>query len=336
MTTTLSALSRRGLLVGGAGAALAAPFLAKGFSARAQGGAKSIKIAWNTGAVCSAPVGYAIEKGIFAKHGIAGETVNFAGSTEQLLEAIATGKADAGVGMALRWLKPLEQGFDVKLVAGTHGGCIRLLGSKPAGVTKLEDLKGKTVAISDLSSPGKNFFSILLADKGIDPNKDVDWRVFPADLLGLAIDKGEAQALAHWDPDTWRFLKDERLVQIASNLDGEYANRTCCVIGVRGSLFREDRAAVRSLVTALLESAGLAAKDPQATAQVYFDTYKPKSSVEDLIAMLKSHTHNHSPIGEALKRELVQYTDELKRVQVIKASTDAQKFADRIYGDVFA
>jgi hypothetical protein len=32
----------------------------------------------------------------------------------------------------------------------------------------------------------------------------------------------------------------------------------------------------------------------------------------------------------------VQYTDELKRVQVIKASTDAQKFADRIYGDVFA
>ena len=111
--------------------ALAAPFLAKGLGVRAQGGAKLIKIAWNTGAVCSAPVGYAIEKGVFAKHGIAGETVNFAGSTEQLLEAIATGKADAGVGMALRWLKPLEQGFDVKLVAGTHGGCIRLITSRP-------------------------------------------------------------------------------------------------------------------------------------------------------------------------------------------------------------
>ena len=33
-----------------------------------------------------------------------------------LLEAIATGKADAGVGMALRWLKALEQGFAVKPV----------------------------------------------------------------------------------------------------------------------------------------------------------------------------------------------------------------------------
>ena len=250
--TNLSAFSRRTLLVGGVSAALAAPFLPRGLGVQAQSAAKPIKIAWNTGAVCSAPVGYAIEKGIFAKHGIAGETVNFAGSTEQLLEAIATGKADAGVGMALRWLKPLEQGFDVKLVAGTHGGCIRLLGSKVAGITKLEDLKGKTVAVSDLSSPGKAFFSVLLADKGIDPNKDVDWRVFLADLLALSIEKGEAQALAHWDPDTWRFLKDERLVEIANNLDGEYAHRTCCVIGVRGSLFREDRATVRTFVTAIL------------------------------------------------------------------------------------
>ena len=34
---------------------------------------------------------------------------------------------DAGLGMALRWLKPLEQGFDVKIAAGTHGGCMRVL-----------------------------------------------------------------------------------------------------------------------------------------------------------------------------------------------------------------
>ena len=43
---------------------------------------------------------------------------------------MASGKADGGVGMALGWLKPLEQGFDVKLTAGLHGGCIRLLTTK--------------------------------------------------------------------------------------------------------------------------------------------------------------------------------------------------------------
>ena len=336
MAAIRTLISRRQLLGGAAGSFIAAPFAAGSLGlAKAQPAAKPIKIAWNTGAVCSAPVAYAVDKGILLKHGIAGEAVNFAGSTEQLLEAIATGKADAGVGMALRWLKPLEQGFDVKVVAGAHGGCIRLLGSRAAGVTKLADLKGKTIAVSDLASPGKSFFSVLLARAGIDPNKDVDWRVFPGDLLSLAIDKGEAQALAHWDPDTWRFLKDGRLVEIANNLTGEFANRTCCVIAVRGSLLREDRAAVKALVTGLLEASTLAANDPTGAAQVYFDTYRPKSGLDDLTAMLKSHTHNHKPIGEALKKELALYASELKEVQVLKASTDAAKFAERIFGDVF-
>ncbi|PMC18332.1 ABC transporter substrate-binding protein, partial [Klebsiella aerogenes] len=48
-----------------------------------------------------------------------------------------------GVGMALRWLKALEQGFDVKLTAGTHGGCLNLLTAKNSPFGALESLKGQ-------------------------------------------------------------------------------------------------------------------------------------------------------------------------------------------------
>ena len=82
-----------------------------------------IKLAINKSAVCLAPVAVAEQQKIFSKYNLDVEFVNFGNSTDVLLEAIATGKADAGVGMALRWLKALEQGFDVKLTAGTHGGC---------------------------------------------------------------------------------------------------------------------------------------------------------------------------------------------------------------------
>ena len=64
----------------------------------------------------------AVKRGFFTKHNLDVEFVNWAGSTDLLLEAISTGKANAGVGTILRWLKPMEQGFDVKLTAGTHGG----------------------------------------------------------------------------------------------------------------------------------------------------------------------------------------------------------------------
>ncbi len=71
------------------------------------------------------------DKGFFEKHGLDVELVNYSGSTDQLLETLATGKADAAIGMALRWLKPLEQGFDVKIVAGGHGGCFVFLRLHP-------------------------------------------------------------------------------------------------------------------------------------------------------------------------------------------------------------
>ncbi len=136
-----------------------------------NGAAQEAHLLWNAAAVCSVPLPVAVDHGIFAKHGLDVDLVNFGGSTDQLLEAIATGKSDAGVGMALRWLKPLEQGFDVKITAGTHGGCLRLLAPVDGSIAKLEDLKGKVVATADMASPDKNFFSILLARRGSIPSR---------------------------------------------------------------------------------------------------------------------------------------------------------------------
>jgi len=156
-----------------------------------QGPPRQLKLAWNANSVCTAAAPVAKERGIFAKHNLDVDFVNFGGSTEQLLEAIATGKADAGIGMALRWLKPLEQGFDVRITAGVHGGCIRLLGSKAANIDSLESLRGKVIAISDQASPAKNFFLIALAKRGIDPVKEVEWRQYPANLLALPSRRGK-------------------------------------------------------------------------------------------------------------------------------------------------
>ena len=216
-------LDRRTLLRSGAAAAVAAPLGvigAQAFPFRAAapvidysefpicrtasdtpaltGAPRKLKLSWNAGAVCLAPVAVAIDYGFFQKQNLDVELVNYSGSTDQLLEAIATGKSDAGLGMALRWLKPLEQGFDVKIVAGTHGGCMRVLTRTNSGVDKLADLKGKIVAVGDLAGPDKNFFSIQLAKLGIDPNKDVDWRPYPGNLLNLAVEK--ARSGHSWRP----------------------------------------------------------------------------------------------------------------------------------------
>jgi len=325
--------SRRTLIRGAAAVAALTPAgIVAGRVLAQQNQPKKIKLSWNANAVCLAPVVVGVQQGIFKRHGIDVELINYSGSTDQLLEAIATGKADAGVGMALRWLKPLEQGFDVKLTAGTHGGCMRVLAPAAKGIARLEDLRGKTIAVSDMASPSKNFFSVVLKKRGIDPVTDVQWRQFPADLLGLAIEKGEAHALADGDPNA--FIQEHKfgLTEIATNLSDEYRDRVCCVLGVRGSLVREDRATAAALTRALLESAQVTAHNPEQAAEI-FSKYAP-ASVADLTTMLKSQTHNHNPVGGDLKREIVAYTEELKLVSVMKPSTDPAKFADRIFADV--
>ncbi|SEH25423.1 ABC transporter substrate-binding protein [Magnetospirillum fulvum] len=330
-------LSRRSVLIGAAAAGIAAPLGGGAFAQSVASTAelKPIRFAWNANAACLAPVALAKSSGLFKKHGLDVELINFAGSTDQLLETLATGKADAAVGMALRWIKPLEQGFDVKLVGGTHGGCLRLLGVQGTGVTEdITSLKGKTVGTPDLGGPDKNFFSLLAQKRGLDPVKDINWRQYPADLLPLAAEKGEIQALSHSDPLTWLFLKRyPNLFEVATNLNGEYANRLCCLVGVRGSLLRQDKPTAGRIYRALLDAQTLTNNEPRLAAEA-FQPYSPKSSVEDLIAMLKTHTHGHSPVGTAFRQEIVLYAEELKQINVLKPTTDPQKYADRVYVDV--
>ncbi|WP_342723388.1 ABC transporter substrate-binding protein [Bradyrhizobium sp. B097] len=354
-------MDRRTLLRAGAAAAFAAPI--GGYSAQAfaprpvasaidfsefpicktasdapplAGSPRKLKLSWNAGAVCLAPLPVAIDHGFFQKQNLDVELVNYSGSTDQLLEAIATGKSDAGLGMALRWLKPLEQGFDVKIAAGTHGGCMRVLTRTNSGVGKLADLKGKIVAVGDLAGPDKNFFSIQLSKLGIDPVKDVDWRAYPGNLLNVAVEKGEVQAFLSSDPLAYLWLKDAQYKEVASNLDGEYRDKSCCIVGLRGSLVREEPHVARAITQALLDAAMFTSQNPDKAAKS-FQPYAPKAaSLADLEAMARYHTHHHHPTGEALKRELKGYADDLKSVQVFKQSTDTAKFAERIYVDVFS
>jgi NitT/TauT family transport system substrate-binding protein len=197
------------------------------------------------------------------------------------------------------------------------------------------DLKGKAVAVDDLAGPNKNFFSIQLAKAGVDPNKDVDWRQYPGNLVRLAAEKGEVQAILASDPLAHVWLKDGEFREIGSNLDGVYANVSCCIVGIRGSLIREEPLVARALTQALLDAAMFSAQNPDKAA-ASFVPYSPKGATEeDLRALIRYHTHAHHPVGDQLKAELKLYADDLKLVSVIKQNTDTTKFADKIYVDVF-
>src|SRR5271154_5247133 len=141
--------SRRTLLktVGAVGVAAAGGVLSRQvFSPAIAAPAPKIRLAWTEVAACHSPLGFGVAKGTSPRHNPVMELFCEGASGQPLIRALATSKADAGAGLIGDWLKPLEQGFDVKLFVGSHGGCQRLLPSKASGVTDLAGAKGKTIA----------------------------------------------------------------------------------------------------------------------------------------------------------------------------------------------
>lgn len=330
MTPTLT---RRSLLRTAGTAAVIGPIGIATTGALAQ--PRKLTFAWNANAFCLSPVVVAQELGYFERNGVLVDLINYTGSTDQLLESLATGKADAAVGMIHRWLKPLEAGFDVKLIGSSHGGCVRLIGAKATGATTLQSLKGKTIGVPDLAAPGKNFFSILLAKNGIDPDKDVTWRQYPADLLGVAVDKGEIQAIADGDPNLYLLEKRKPGVytEIASNLTGEYKDKVCCIVGARGDLVRKERPVAAGVARAIVQASDYVADNPNESAKL-FAKYSPKVPVEDLRALLGTLTHRHHPLGGDFLKEIEFYARDFRSVGVLKQSTDPAKLARHVYADV--
>jgi NitT/TauT family transport system substrate-binding protein len=294
-----------------------------------------IRIPFSPNAVCTVGIPVAEQLGFFARRNIKVEKINFSAGSDQLLELIASGKADAGVSMALGWLKPLEQGFDVKLTAGIHGGCIRLLTSPNSGITSVAALKGKDVGTFSMASPDRTFVAVLAARQGLDPMRDIGWRVYPPDMLGLALRKDEIQAFSSIDPMASILRDRDHLVEVTNNLSGEFANRSCCVLGIRGGLVRDERPVAAAITAALMEAQEWVAANPDGAAEI-FAQFTKKATAPQLAAMLRSHTHHHHPIDGAFEEEITLYARDLKQAGVFKPSTDPARFASRVCVNVLA
>src|SRR3954451_23401330 len=76
------------------------------------------------GLTCEAPIFTAVEKGFFKEEGLEVELVKCQWS--QYKDVLALGGFDITHHLVMYFLKPLEQGLDVRFTGGIHRGCLRV------------------------------------------------------------------------------------------------------------------------------------------------------------------------------------------------------------------
>src|SRR6476661_3783012 len=90
------------------------------------------------GITCEAPIFSAVENGFFKEEGVEVELVKCEWSKYK--DVLALGGYDITHHLIMYFLKPIEQGLDVKISAGIHTGCLRVQAPVNGKVHSVADL----------------------------------------------------------------------------------------------------------------------------------------------------------------------------------------------------
>jgi NitT/TauT family transport system substrate-binding protein len=328
--------SRRSLLRGltiaagvGLGGSLLAACGSSGKSGKSSTALRPVKFGW-WGSTCEAPLFVAHHQGFFDRQGLKVELVNLGQSSAK--DALASGKVDAVPGITFEWLKPIEQGQNIRVTGGIHGGCLRLVAGSKTGITTLAGLRGKTIATDDIGGSAHSFFSVVLAANGIDPQKDVTFVKFPGAQLQTALQRGEAVAAAAADPFPFLIVAGGDGVELASNLTGAYQDHFCCALGINGDFIDESPATAAALTRGLLSASQWIGTHITETARIEADNkYVP---IEAEVSAKLLATYTWKPGVLRLKDNLNQYAKEFKVTGILDKKTDPEELAKRAFRDV--
>jgi NitT/TauT family transport system substrate-binding protein len=280
------------------------------------------------GLTCEAPIYTAVEKGFFKEEGLDPVLVKCDWSNYK--DVLALGGFDVTHHLVMYFLKPMEQGLDAKFTGGIHRGCLRVQASQNGKINSVDDLRGKRIGIPGMGTPPFIFANRALIAHGIDPAKEITWVVFPAGDLGLALQRGDVDAVADSEPIGTLLATKYQLKTIADGAkDVPYKDEYCCEVVVSGKFLRANPKAAAAATRALLKAAKWVQTNPAAAARLSVEHHYLASNPE-LNTVAISHL-NYMPEIDQAETSVKTAAAAMKKDGMLSASTDADDLAKRAF-----
>ena len=185
-------------------------------------------------------------------------------------KALAAGDIDLTVMFVGPSILRIDAGDPIVFLAGAHVGCFELFGTDQ--VRAIRDLKGKTVAIPELESPGHVFLSSMVAYVGLDPGKDIKWVTYPRAESMRLLAEGKIDAYLGFPPDPQELrAKQIGHVIVNSSVDRPWSQYFCCMVTANRAFVQKHPVATKRAVRALLKAANVCAVEPAQVAQFLVD-----------------------------------------------------------------
>ncbi len=310
-----------------AGVMLLASCNRKGETGASGEGSMKVRVGY-IGLTCEAPIFTAVEKGFFKEEGLDVTLVKCEWANYK--DVLALGGFDVTHHLVMYFLKPIEQGLDVKFTGGIHRGCLRVQAPVNGKINSIEDLRGKRIGVPGMGTPPFIFANRVLGAHGIDASKEITWLVFPAGELGLALDKGEVDAIADSEPIGSMLVAGGKVKNVADQAnDAPYNGEYCCAVLANGKFLAKNPKAVAAATRALLKAAKWVETNPSAAARMSVEK-KYLASNPELNTVAISHLR-YVPSVSGAEAAVKSAAAEMKCAGMLSPTTDVDDLAKRAF-----
>lgn len=289
-----------------------------------------LKIAYNN-SLCEAPIQMGVEKGFFEAEGLKFEMVKV--DAAHMPEAIGSGQIDAGFGLLGKYLQPIDNGLDIKITAGIHTGCIKILVPQDSDIKSVADLKGKKIGTTGLGAAAPTIIARRsLHHAGLNAasdNCDAEFSVYSGSDLAQALANGAVDAIANGDPQASIAQRDYNLRAIVDTAsDDEYKDEYCCISFVTGNLAKNHPDIADKFTRAIMKASKWVDGNKDETAKIQVEKEWVAGDPEFNASVLKNYNYKPSLNGgyEALKISV----PDLQAIGLIRADRNPEEFINSI------
>jgi len=238
-----------------------------------------IRLAYHSRSLCHAPL-YVAEDPL---HGEGFTDVQYV-KTAAVEKALASGEVDVVTYFCGPLAIQADKGDPIVLLSGLHPGCIELVGTDQ--IRSIRDLKGKTIAVTDLGGGRHAFLAVMAAHVGLDPRKDINIVAHPAGEAMRLLAERKIDGFLAAPPDAQE-LRAKKIGQVVVNsmMDKPWSQYFCCMVAVNQQFVRKHPAAARRALRAVLRATDICAREPERAARFLVDKGYAKQYDHALQAM---------------------------------------------------
>jgi len=238
-------------------------------AARAEGTPETTTLRLTrTPALCVAPQ-YIAEELLRAEGFSDLRYVDTASATESA-NAIGNDKADLSFDFVSAAIMAIDAGQPITLLAGAMAGCVELFAKE--GLRTVADLKGQRVGLRSLGATPHVLASLMTAEVGLDPARDIDWVVDPKSTPIDLFVGGKVDVFVGNPPESLD-LRAQRIgkVLVKTVVDRPWSQYFCCMLAGNREYVRKNPVAAKRALRAILKAIDFCAAEPESATRRLVD-----------------------------------------------------------------